>query len=233
MYYPDDLAKDGLAAFHFLQSREDLNPKEIGFWGSSEGGMLSTQVAAQSHSVAFVINSSGFMTPLWQTILYQSGAIPRQAGASKTDVQQAVAFTKLWLRVAKTGRGWEQFLKMQQSGLNNNKNWFIQSSADFTSLEQMRWDWNHILVFNPLPALKKVTCPVLGMFGQLDSLTPVSTGMKNMQRGISKGEIKDLTLKIFPNANHALTEADTGKRMAPGVFDTLRSWLLTRVQMPN
>ena len=122
---------------------------------------------------------------------------------------------------------------MQQSGLNNNKNWFIQSSADFTSLEQMRWDWNHILVLEPVPALKKVTCPVLGMFGQLDSLTPVSTGMKNMQRGISKGEIKDLTLKIFPNANHALTEADTGKRMAPGVFDTLRSWLLTRVQMPN
>jgi uncharacterized protein len=232
-YYPDDLTKDALAASRFLQNREDLNPKEIGFWGSSEGGMLSSQVAAQSHSVAFIINSSGFMTPLWQTILYQAGAIPRRAGVPEGEVQQAVAFTKLWLRVAKTGKGWEQFLKMQQTGLNNDKNWFVQSSGDFTSVEQMRWDWNHILVFSPLPALKRVTCPVLAMFGQLDSLTPASAAMKNMQRGLFEGGNKDFTLKILPNANHALMEADTGKRMAPGVFDTLRSWLLTRVGMPN
>jgi hypothetical protein len=78
------------------------------------------------------------MMPLWQTILYQTGAIPQQAGAPKSDVQQAAAFAKLWLRVAKTGKGWEQFLKMQQRGLNNDMNWFIQSSGDFTSLEQMR-----------------------------------------------------------------------------------------------
>src|SRR6185503_9539490 len=44
-FYPDDLANDALAALRFLQQREDIDPKRIGFWGSSEGGMLTMQVA--------------------------------------------------------------------------------------------------------------------------------------------------------------------------------------------
>jgi dipeptidyl aminopeptidase/acylaminoacyl peptidase len=69
-YYPDDLANDALAVFRFLQRRPEINPKEIGFWGSSEGGMLATQVAARNKEVAFAINSSGFMGPFWETLFY-------------------------------------------------------------------------------------------------------------------------------------------------------------------
>jgi hypothetical protein len=43
--YPDELAGDALAAMRFLQQRADIDPKRIGFWGSSEGGMLTSQVA--------------------------------------------------------------------------------------------------------------------------------------------------------------------------------------------
>jgi alpha-beta hydrolase superfamily lysophospholipase len=41
---------------------------------------------------------------------------------------------------------------------------------------------------------------------------------------------KDVTLKIFPNANHALLEMPSANRMAPGVFATLRSWLATHIR---
>ena len=47
-YYPDDLVDDALAALRFLQGRAEVDRKQIGFWGSSEGGMLATQVAARS-----------------------------------------------------------------------------------------------------------------------------------------------------------------------------------------
>ncbi|HTE43389.1 MAG TPA: hypothetical protein VK629_21395, partial [Steroidobacteraceae bacterium] len=36
--YPDDLVNDALAALHLLRERNDIDPKRIGFWGSSEGG---------------------------------------------------------------------------------------------------------------------------------------------------------------------------------------------------
>jgi pimeloyl-ACP methyl ester carboxylesterase len=228
-FYPDDLKKDALAALTLLQKREDINGKEIGFWGSSEGGMLAIEVAAESKGVAFIIDSSGFMTPLWETILYQSGAVWKDSGVPQRTIDQSVAFTKMWLQVAKTGKGWDEFRRAQQEGIENKKGVFFQSSREFASLEQMRWDWNHILTFSPLPALKQVRCPVLAVYGEADRLTPVSVTVQNMRRALSGGGNKDFTIKVFPNAGHSLGEAPAGNRMAPGVFDTLRSWLLKRL----
>jgi hypothetical protein len=157
-YYPDGLAADALAVFRYLHGRHDIDPKEIGFWGSSEGGMLATQVAAHNRDVAFAIDSSGFMGPLWETLYYQAGATLRGRGAGPTQVDETLAFTKLWLRVARTGEDYELFLKQREEA-RKEKPWVLSYvSADFTLLEQMRWDWDHILSFSPLPALKSVTC---------------------------------------------------------------------------
>ena len=51
-----------------------------------------------------------------------------------------------------------------------------------------------------------------------------------MRRTLTAAGNKDFTFKIFPQAGHSLSELPEKKRMAPGVFDTLRTWLLARVQ---
>jgi len=230
-YYPDDLANDALAALHFLQQRKDIDPKRIGVWGTSEGGMLATQVAARSKDVAFAINSSGFMDPLWETFRYQVGAILRDAGVSKAGVESQTEFVELWLSVARTGQGWDLFQKREQEIIQTAGQWIFQSRGKYTSLEQLRWDWDHVLTFNPLPALEKVTCPVLGMFGELDPLTPAERAAENMRRALTKAGNKDFTIKIFPKAGHSLSELPTKNRMAPGVFETLRSWILEHTRL--
>src|SRR5690349_1818549 len=95
----------------------------------------------------------------------------------------------------------------------------------------MRWDWDHILSFNSLPALKSATCPVLGVFGELDPLTDASNAATKMREALSGAGHRDFTIKIFPNAGHSLGEMPSNSRMAPGVFETLRSWLLKRVHV--
>jgi pimeloyl-ACP methyl ester carboxylesterase len=84
-----------------------------------------------------------------------------------------------------------------------------------------------LLSFNPVPALTKVTCPVLGLYGALDNSSPVSLSVANMRGALAKGGNKDYTLKAFPNADHSLMVGN--KNMAPGLFDTLSAWLLQRV----
>lgn len=232
-YYPNELTSDALAALQFLRRRNDITPGMIGFWGSSEGGMLATQAAARSKHVAFIIDSSGFMGPLWQTLSYQAGAILRSKGASKSYLEKATAFTDMWLRVARSGRGWDEFVRTRDEMRKAGNSWLIQSSGSFTSLDQMRWDWNHILAFSPLPALKEVTCPVLAVYGADDTLTKASVAVENMRAALTQAENKDFTIKVFPNAGHSLAEMPSGSRMAPGVFDTLRSWLLARVDLAD
>jgi pimeloyl-ACP methyl ester carboxylesterase len=227
-FYPDDLVGDALAALRLLQQRGDVDAGRIGFWGSSEGGMLATQVASRSREVAFAINSSGFMEPLWETLRYQVTPILRDMGASAQAIEQQRTFVDLWLEVARTGTGWERF-KQEEQGLP--RGWVFQTRGPFTSLEQLRWDWDHVLTFNPLLALDTVTCPVLALFGASDPLTPAEKTAANMRNSLKRAGHNDVTIKIFPNAGHSLSELPAKSRMAPGVFGTLRSWLLQRV--PN
>jgi pimeloyl-ACP methyl ester carboxylesterase len=191
--------------------------------------MLATQVAARSKEVAFAINSSGFMEPLWKTLEYQVGAILGAAGAPQAKIERQSEFVKLWLRVARTGEHWPEFRDAQARIIEADGSWIFQSRGPFTTLEQLRWDWDHILSFDPTVALQEVQCPVLGVFGELDVATPAARTAENMRRAFTQAGHKDFTARIFPKAGHSLGELPERNRMAPGVFETLRSWLLGRV----
>lgn len=231
--YPDDLVEDALAALRFLRSRREVDARRVGFWGSSEGGMLATQAAARSRDVAFAIDSSGFMGPLWETILYQAGALARQKGGSESDVEETLAFTRLWMDVARTGRGYDAFVARRKvlvdAGRSDRLSYL---SGEFRSLEQMRWVWDHVLAFSPLPALRRVRCPVLGVWGEADPLTDAPAAARAMRTALEQGGNRDVTVRVVPGAGHSLMETPSRKGMAPGVFDLVRDWLRARTAAP-
>jgi pimeloyl-ACP methyl ester carboxylesterase len=137
------------------------------------------------------------------------------------------------MEVARTGRGYEDFLKARQAIITSGKPELLSyTSADFTSLAQMRWAWEHILSFSPLPALGRVRCPVLGVWGEADPLTDAPRAARALREALSRGGNRDVTVKIFPQAGHSLMETPSRKGMAPGVFDFLRQWVRARVRLP-
>jgi pimeloyl-ACP methyl ester carboxylesterase len=223
-YYPEGLADDAIAAFRFLKARDDIDPKAIGFWGSSEGGMLATYVASRETDVAFAINSSGFMGPLWQTLNYQLKATLRGAGVPPAEVEEALALAELSLMVGTTGEGYRDFLEARQKAVMEKRSW-VSAGRPPPSLAQLRWDWSHVYSFDPVPALGRVKCPVLALWGQLDRFTDAATSEANMRVALGESGNKDFTLKVFPDANHPLMEMPSESRMAPGVFETLSSWI--------
>src|SRR3982751_5452265 len=82
--------------------------------------------------------------------------------------------------------------------------------AETPSLDTLRWRWAHVYSFDPRPAVANVHCAVLGVFGALDTSTPAPVAVANMRQILTKAGNADFTLKVFPNANHALTQAKTG-----------------------
>ena len=54
-----ELCDDGLAALRSLKSRKEIDAKQIGVWGLSQGGWLGPLAASRSAEVAFVIAVSG------------------------------------------------------------------------------------------------------------------------------------------------------------------------------
>jgi pimeloyl-ACP methyl ester carboxylesterase len=229
--FPDQLASDADAAIAFLRQRKDIDARRIGLWGSSEGGMLTTQVAAMDKRIAFAINSSGFMGPLYETTLYQAGLSLRKSGFTETQIAEVKAATVRWVDAARTGQGVEQVFKERDDALRENKGWLVGwTRLDINSAAQLRWLWDHVLSFSPLPSLADVKCPVLALYGELDTSTDAEKAAGNMRSVLSAAGHRDFTVKVIPNASHSLMEQPSGNRMAPGVFETLSTWLHDRMR---
>jgi len=227
----DDLAADGRAAIRFLKDQKGINPRQIGLCGSSQGGFLAAAVASANPDVAFIVNLYGMYVPAWQQELYRTEAEMRANGLSEAEITEALAFTNEEFTVAKTGRGWDDLAKtIQQS---KEKKWWEYVTKGGSSLKELQHSWRTLYSYDPSLALEKVACPVLALFGELDTSTPVTQTIANMQRALTTATNTDFTHHSFPKAGHGLLEAGNGTgseiakatRFAPGVFESMTTWL--------
>src|SRR6266516_3597108 len=102
------LADDAISGIQMLQGRADINPKEIGIYGHSQGGSLAPFVASKSTDVGFVIAAAGSGVPMYQAEINSLTNQTRENGVSGNDLSEATAYINLLVSVARTGEGREQ-----------------------------------------------------------------------------------------------------------------------------
>jgi alpha-beta hydrolase superfamily lysophospholipase len=217
----DDLADDALAGLELLKNRPDINPHQIGLWGVSQGGWLVGLAAARSTNVAFIISTSGpGITPEAQGA-YAIERRMKAAGFSEGDLHEALALYRLNSRCAQTGNGWEAFeaaLKTEQK-----KAWYGHDLNAYDPSTQRQWQliWN----YDPVPVLRKVHCPVLSIFGELDPLAPAQKSATIWKTALAEAGNRDVVVKVFPHAEHGIADTRNGFPLA-GYFSLQRDWLL-------
>ena len=225
----DDFAADALAGVHYLQSRKDINAKRVGLYGRSHGGIVAPLAASLSKDVAFIINVSGAGVPPYQQVTYQAEAQMRRDGFSGAEIAEAVAYMNQKWEVARTGgEGWDRLQAATRDA--RDKRWLARVQPA-TKLEDIVPSWKLQMGYNPVPALEKVRCPVLALFGELDTLTPVKETMANFRNGLEKAGNKDYTIKVFPQADHALlvwpkpNDPFHWPVLAAGYLETMTNWI--------
>jgi len=225
----DDFAADALAGVHYLQSRKEINAKRVGLYGRSHGGIVAPLAASLLKDVAFIINVSGAGVPPYQQVTYQAEAQMRRDGFSESEIAEAVAYLNLKWEVARTGgEGWDKLQTATQNA--SGKRWLARAQPA-TKLEDIVPSWKLQMGYNPMPALESVKCPVLAVFGELDTLTPVTETIANYRKGLAKAGIKDVTIKVFPNADHALlvwpkpNDQVRWPVLAAAYLDTMTNWI--------
>ena len=231
----DDFAADALAGVHYLQSRKDINAKHVGLYGRSHGGIVAPLAASLSKDVAFIINVSGAGVPPYQQVTYQAEAQMRRDGFSQTEIAEAVAYMNQKWNVARAGgEGWDRLQAATQSA--RDKRWLARAQPA-TKLEDIVPSWKLQMGYDPMPALEKVKRPVLAVFGELDTLTPVAETTANYRKGLAKAGNRDVTIKIFPNADHALlvwpkpNDQVHWPVLAAGYLDAMTNWINKHVAM--
>jgi pimeloyl-ACP methyl ester carboxylesterase len=248
-------AGDVLAAVQYLKGRPDINPKEIGLLGHSEGGIIAPMAATRSPDIAFIILMSAPGLPGDQILEAQMKLILQANGVSEDKIEEQISLQKRSIEAALTGKGWDEIKA-------DLLKWFLNEAASMpeerrkalgdvnqwadrmvqAQLESVQSPWmKFFLTYDPAPALEKVKVPVLALFGGLDLQVPAEANRDAIMKALDKGGNKDHTAKVFPDANHLYQKAVTGSpneyaslkpEFTAGFLDTISDWILARVQVP-
>lgn len=249
-----DHAEDMLSAVKFLQGRPDINPAQIGLCGHSEGGIIAPIAAAKSKDVAFVVLIAGPAVTGDKLILFQLESLMRVGGAGEEQIRKSLDQQRRLIECVRTGKGWdliaEEFKKEIAASLDSlppgtrrgitDSAAFVNTNVDRRlSSAQTPW-FRYFIEFDPVPALQRVSCPVLAIFGALDMQVPVSLNRKPMEAALANSKTKDWKVEVLPKANHLFLTAVTGspaeyakleKKFVPGFLDLMTGWITKRVSV--
>ena len=249
-----DFADDNEAALRFLQERADIDPKQVGFLGHSEGSMIAAMVAARNpDEVAFVISMAGAFVPGVELLLVQLERIVRATGATEDEVAQAKEQQRqiLDLALAQDWEGLEDFVhtvlleqleelpEEQRAPLGDLETVARQRTA--AQLEGLRSPWFELfLSYDPRDDWRQITVPVLAVFGELDTQVDVAQNKVEFEAAMEDAGNEDATAIVFDTANHLFQEAVTGgpdeyltldMEFLPSFLQALSDWLLERVEV--
>jgi len=247
-----DFATDALAAVKYLQSRGDINPKQIGLCGHSEGGIIAPLAASKSDDVAFIICMSGTGHTGQEIILIQSELIARANETPEDKIKKSLEDSKKIYELIDKGESvenlegiFEEMAAEQLEAMDEEQKKSVSDPKKFLKstkeglMKQFSSEWFlYFLSYDPVPALKNVKCPTLLLYGELDLQVPAEMSHKSMVAALEEGGNKDFKAKIFPKANHLFQEATTGspseyaklpKEFVPGFLELMTDWMLERV----
>lgn len=214
----EDLAEDVLAGVHFLQHHRNINAKAVGIVGTSQGGWVAPLAASQSEDVAFMVVISGAAVSPQIQELYRVTNELRYKGYSESGVTLRTMGYRLELAAAKILRAIQNVVPVSKA---------LPPRLAFGLY--LNWD------FDPVPILKKITCPVLAIFGELDKLVPVRESVALLKEALKDNDI----ITVFPKGNHALLESKIGvwseiprlkkREFVPGYYDLISDWIREQV----
>jgi pimeloyl-ACP methyl ester carboxylesterase len=239
-----DFAGDVLAGIEFLKTRKEINPKQIGLIGHSEGGVIAPMVAAQSSDVAFIVLMAGTGLPGEEILYLQSERIMKANGATPEQLARQRKSQETIFKVIKEEKDpavaekrlHEELSKgLTEEELNQMKK---SEPAISAQLKGANTPWfRYFLTYDPRPALRKVKCPVLALNGENDLQVPINENLSAIEAALKEGGNKDVTLVRLPKLNHLFQTSVTGspneyrnieETIAPVALATIGDWILKR-----
>ena len=229
----DDLAGDVVAAFEYLRERDDIDDSQIGLLGWSQAGWVMPLAAVRAPDIAFLISISGPGVPGAQTTIDHARNEMIAAGTPGQVVDRLAELMALQYEFARTGEGWEDYLAARQRiGAGRSPDTFPDAQ------DHPYWGVIRRLYFyDPGPTLRQLRTPTLALFGELDNNIIADKNQAAWESALDSGVNPDFTLKVLPNANHALLDAEIGNNaesesldgFVPEYFLTVHEWLRERI----
>ncbi|MEN2413799.1 alpha/beta hydrolase family protein [Flavobacterium mesophilum] len=234
-----DFAKDVQAGVEYLKTRKEINKRQIGLIGHSEGGIIAPMIAGDSKDVAFIVLLAGPGLRGDKLLLLQKELIEKQIGVSENEIQKGKeAFKSAYDLIIASSTN-DDNLKSNITNIFKSKlNLTDDLSKSMTAQITNPWRYN-FLKLDPTLYLKKVKCPVLALNGSKDLQVPAEVNLEIIKDVLTKSGNKKVTTKALPNLNHLFQECQTGspteygsleQTFSPIALEEISNWLLVQTK---
>jgi fermentation-respiration switch protein FrsA (DUF1100 family) len=247
---PDDTtenyAADALAGVEFLKARKEINAKQIGLIGHSEGGMAAPMAAAKSTDVAFIVLLAG----------------PGISGDKVIEKQVALISVAECIKEVENSRAEGQLLmttimqekdpmiakqKLHDAGVRRAEAAKKKIDAQLAAADAKNAVWTtpwfrFFLNYDPRPTLMKVRVPVLAINGDKDLQVPAKEDLEGIEQALKEAGNKDYKIVLLPNLNHLFQTTKTGapseyaeleETFAPVALQTIGDWVVAHTTRAN
>ncbi len=248
-----DLAGDVVAGIEYLKTRKEINVKQIGLIGHSEGGMIASMVAASSKDIAFLILMAGAIATTVDDVIRQVAMQLRADGATDEMITEDSKVRKQLLSVV---RQKENFQVAESKMREIITSYFEELSATlreeserlFFAIQEPKADaiisffnsptYRYWLSHNSVSILKQITIPVLAINGDLDFITSSKITLPIVSKALNVAGNRDFVILEMPKLNHWFQNCKSGsiaeygaleETISPKALQVISDWILARV----
>jgi hypothetical protein len=213
-------ADDTLAALALLRGSTQLADAPIGLYGHSQGGWVALETAGRNPDIALAITSSGpGVSPAEQEQHAAAHGLRRQ-GFSPDEVESALRTYHAMLSLIRAGASYSEY--QSTLGDEGERRWLDRiGQVAFVPDGEALWNFARLIIdYDPLPAMRRIRCRILALFGAEDRQIPVKRSADAYRSAVT-----DVEVHVFAGADHRCQVGDP-PTMADGYLDVLTEALL-------
>ncbi len=241
-----DFKQDAIAGFRFLKSQPEINPDKVGMIGHSEGGMIAEMGAAENPDMAFIVlmaapgvreDQRRALQGVQESKAYVVDAKVLKAvqeilgeGLSRLEREQDPESARKLIHEILT-KGYAELNEKEKAQLRE------VLEVDNATIENKAASplFRKFLLWDPIPYLKKIRCPVLALNGDKDIAVVYPQNLNAIGEALKEAGNRDYTLKMFRGINHIFLHCTTGTPdenlfyqpcFAPEVLQAMGDWLV-------
>ncbi len=230
-----DFASDALAAVAFLRKRSEVDPERIGLVGHSEGAVVAPMAAELGGEIAFAVLLASTGVDGRELLVMQAKAINRASGLPEAVIEQRAQVQGALLDVV---------VAAENDSVAAERARAILADAGLTGdvadgqVRSLLSPWmKYFLVYDPLPALRELSIPVLALNGEKDTQVPPTENLLPVEKALRDGGNPDVTAEVLPGLNHLFQTSETGapaeyagieETFSPEALEKIATWIAER-----
>ncbi|MEL7375893.1 MAG: alpha/beta fold hydrolase [Bacteroidota bacterium] len=217
-----DFASDVRAIVNYVRTRRELKEIPLGIIGHSEGGMIAPLVAAERGFVDYIVMLAGPGTAIDELLIAQSTLLAEAEGTPPAEVQNNELLMRELYQYLKDNERKEVeeirpgVTELIRTGLDRFSEETLSEFGDLddyaatlTATVVSPW-FRYFISYDPARYIRKVTCPILALNGELDLQVPAEDNINAIKDAVKSSGNPNATAEILPGLNHMFQQAETG-----------------------